>query len=401
MENTKTTAHLFGENIEKPMILLGLLLIGLLLLGCDLSAKSGVKATPTQDALVPASENLQPSYTPSENFTASTLPLTVSNNIKVTVLKIAPEPLETVSQSEAIACPQTPALETAIVIETITPTRETPGYSFTIPFDTTIAYPHWVNYVKAQLESQFDAQTLYRSGVRVYTTLDPVLQDVAEQIVRDQVNALSGNHVTNGALVAIRPSTGEILVMVGSADFYNEVMNGQINMAISPTRQPGTVIKPFTYLAAFEKGWTPATLLWDVPTSFTPSGNPDDPVGFTYTPVNYDGRFHGPVTLRSALANSYNVPAVKTLQFVGIYDDPNTPCEDGLIALAKRLGISSLTRQDYGLSLTLGGGEVSLLELTGAYATFANNGLRLPPFAITRIEDLDGNIVYEHNVLPG
>ncbi len=165
-------------------------------------------------------------------------------------------------------------------------------------------------------------------------------------------------------------------------------------MAISP-RQPGSAMKPLTYVAAFEKGWTPATLLWDVPSEFTPSGLVDDP-GPTYEPVNYDGEFHGPVTVRSALANSFNIPAVKALQFVGIYDDPNTPIPDGFLNFAKRLGITTLDREDYGLSLTLGGGDVSLLQLTGAYAAFANNGRKIPPVAITKITDFNGNLVYEY-----
>jgi membrane carboxypeptidase/penicillin-binding protein PbpC len=207
--------------------------------------------------------------------------------------------------------------------------------------------------------------------------------------VLEQVQSLAGQNARDGALVILRPGTGEILAMVGSADFYNEAISGQVNMAISP-RQPGSAIKPLTYLAAFEKGWTPSTLIWDVPSEFTPSGLPNDPSP-PYQPVNYDGRFHGPVTVRTALANSYNIPAVKTLQHVGIYDDPLTPAEDGLIALARRLGITTLTRPDYGLSLTLGGGEVTLLELTSAYATLANGGVRIPPVAITRILDYSGN----------
>lgn len=180
--------------------------------------------------------------------------------------------------------------------------------------------------------------------------------------------------------------------MVGSADFYNDAISGQVNMAVSP-RQPGSSIKPLTYVAAFEKGWTPSTLIWDVPTKFPASGNPDDTQ--IYEPVNYDGLFHGPVTVRTALANSFNIPAVKTLQYVGIFDDPNTPQEDGFINFAKRLGITTLTRDDYGLSLTLGGGDVSLLELTSAYATFANGGLRIPPASITKIVDYKGNVVFE------
>ncbi|HJS28926.1 MAG TPA: penicillin-binding transpeptidase domain-containing protein, partial [Anaerolineales bacterium] len=260
--------------------------------------------------------------------------------------------------------------------------------------DIQIRYPHWVTYIRSILESQFDSQTIYRSGFTVHTTLDPGLQDLAEQVVQNQVSQLSDLHVTNGALVAVRPVTGEILAMVGSADFYNEAIDGQVNMAVAP-RQPGSAMKPLTYLAAFEKGWTPGTLIWDVASEFPPSGNPSD-TRPPYKPVNYDSRFHGPVTLRSALANSYNVPAVKALDFVGIYDDPNTPEEEGLVAMARRLGITTLTREDYGLALTLGGGDVSLLELTGAYAVIANGGRMVPPVGITKIVDRDGNEVFSY-----
>jgi membrane peptidoglycan carboxypeptidase len=270
--------------------------------------------------------------------------------------------------------------------------NEIVGYEFDSP-DIEIRYPHWVNYVRSLLEAQYDSQTIYRSGFTVYTTLDPGLQEEAERIVRRQVDALAENNASSGALVAIRPMTGEILALVGSADFYSG-KDGQVNMAINP-RQPGSAIKPLTYTAAFEKGWTPATLIWDVPTEFPPSGDINDPSA-PYVPVNYDGRFHGPVTVRSALANSYNIPAVKTLQFVGIYDNPDLPGEDGLVAFARRLGITTLTRDIYGLSLTLGGGEVSLLEFTGAYAVYANGGTRLPSYAITRILDFSGNVVYDY-----
>ncbi len=268
------------------------------------------------------------------------------------------------------------------------------NYQFNPP-DVQIQYPHWVNYVRSILEEQFDAQTIYRSGFSVYTTLDPALQDIAEEQVKKQVDSLAAYNANDGALVAIRPATGEILAMVGSADFYNDAIDGQVNMATSATRQPGSSIKPVTYIAAFEKGWTPATLIWDVPSEFPPSGDPNDPRP-PYKPVNYDGRFHGPVTVRTALANSFNIPAVKTLQFDGIYDDPSTPSEDGMLAVARKLGITSLTRDDYGLSLTLGGGEVSLIEMTGAYAVIANDGKRIPPFAILRILDHADNVVFEY-----
>jgi len=262
-------------------------------------------------------------------------------------------------------------------------------YSFRpISFDS--KYPHWVNFVRSQLETQYDAQTIYRSGFVVYTTLDPVMQDRAQQLVTEQVATLVNSNAHNGALVAIRPSTGEILAMVGSPDFDNVEIAGQINMADSPTRQPGSSIKPITYVAAFEKGWTPSTWIWDVPSQFPDGANPP------YEPRNYDGRFHGGMTVRTALSNSFNIPAVKTLEFVGIYDDPNTPEKEGMIAMAERLGITSFTRDDYGLSLTLGGGDVSLIDMTAAYSVFANGGQRMPPVAILKITDFAGNIIYEY-----
>ncbi|HEY69472.1 MAG TPA: hypothetical protein G4O08_02690, partial [Anaerolineae bacterium] len=275
---------------------------------------------------------------------------------------------------------------------------ELTNYEFD-PADLTIQFPHWVHYVRAELEQLYDPQTIYRSGFTVYTTLDPTLQEQAQQYVLEQINALADRRVSTGALVALRPSTGEILAMVGSADYANAEIGGQINMAIRP-RQPGSSIKPLTYTAAFELGWTPGTLIWDVPSEFPPSGDPNDPRP-PYKPVNYDDRFHGPVTVRSALANSYNVPAVKTLDFVGIYDNPSTPLDDGLVGTARRFGITTFDRDDYGLSLTLGGGDVTLLELTGAYAVFANGGLRIPPVAITRIVDSTGQIVYEYELPDG
>ena len=271
--------------------------------------------------------------------------------------------------------------------------KEIEEYPFE-PVNFEMTFPHWVNYVRSLLELQYDPQTIYRSGFTVYTTIDPDLQKQAEQVVKKQVGELEENNATDGALVAIRPQTGEILAMVGSADFYNEAISGQVNMAVSP-RQPGSSIKPLTYVAAFEKGWTPATLIWDVPSGFPPSGKEDD-TRDPYEPVNYDGNYHGPVTVRTALSNSYNVPAVKTLNFVGIYDDPNTSEKEGFIEFAKRMGITTLTREDYGLSLTLGGGEVTLLDMTGAFATFANSGSRVTPIAISKIVNSKGEVVFEN-----
>ena len=287
----------------------------------------------------------------------------------------------TVSNSEVPICvDQTAALSAA---------DEMKGHTFISP-DINARYPHWVNFIRAELEKKYDAQTIYRSGFIVYTTLDPALQNEAQRLVTEQVALLADKNAHNGALVAIKPSTGEILAMVGSPDFNNAAISGQINMAISPTRQPGSSIKPLTYVAAFEKGWTPSTFIWDVPTQFPDGANPP------YEPRNYDGKFHGGMTLRIALANSFNIPAVKALQFVGIYDNPDTPEKDGMIAFAERLGITSLTRNDYGLSLTLGGGDVSLIEMVGAYSVFANGGKKLPPVSILKITTFDGEVVYEY-----
>ena len=251
-------------------------------------------------------------------------------------------------------------------------------------------YPHWVNFVRAQLEAQYDAQTIYRSGFIIYTTLDPALQDQAQRMVTEQIALMADKNAHNGALVSIRPSTGEILAMVGSPDFYNDAISGQVNMATSPTRQPGSSIKPITYLAAFEKGWTPATWIWDVPTEFPDGANPP------YTPKNYDDKFHGGMTVRTALSNSFNIPAVKALEFVGVYDDPDTPEKDGLIGMAERLGITSFTRDDYGLALTLGGGDVSVLEMASAFSVLANGGNKVPPVSILKIVDFQGNVIYAY-----
>ena len=287
--------------------------------------------------------------------------------------------------------------DTPVCVDPVAATQaanEMKNYSFRPPsFDA--KYPHWVNFVRSQLEEKYGAQTIYRSGFVVYTTLDPVMQDKAQQLVTDQVAAMVDSNAHNGALVAIRPSTGEILAMVGSPDFNNAAIAGQINMATSPSRQPGSSIKPFTYVAAFEKGWTPSTLIWDVPTQFPDGANPP------YEPRNYDGKFHGGLTVRLALSNSFNIPAVKTLQFVGIYDDPNTPEKDGMIAMSERLGITSLTRNDYGLSLTLGGGDVSLIDMTSAYSVFANGGQRMPPVAILKITDFAGTLIDEYKPQTG
>jgi membrane peptidoglycan carboxypeptidase len=218
---------------------------------------------------------------------------------------------------------------------------------------------------------------LYKGGLQVYTTLDLDLQHLAEDIAREKIATLRERDATNAALVAIDPRTGDVLAMLGSVDFYDPEISGQVNVA-ARLRQPGSTIKPFTYLAALERGWTAGTMLMDVEQEFPDGANPP------YKPHDYDHKEMGPVSMRTALACSRNIPAVSTLYQIGI---------PALLEVCERLGIHSLDRSDYGLSLTLGGGDVTLLELTGAYAALANGGYRVEPRTILYIEDQQGRII--------
>ena len=245
--------------------------------------------------------------------------------------------------------------------------------------------PHFVVYVRQQLEALYGPEVVYKGGLQVTTTLDMKLQKIAEDEARKQIAALDGKNVTNAALVTLNPKTGEILAMLGSVDFFDKKIDGQVNVAIR-LRQPGSSIKPLTYIAAFQKGWTPATVITDIKTKFPIPGQPD------YEPTNYDLREHGLVSARTALASSYNIPAVKALQFIGV---------QGLLDTGKKLGITTFKdASNYGLALTLGGGEVQLLELTGAYAVFANNGIRVPSTPFLKIVDANGKALIDIKAKP-
>lgn len=253
------------------------------------------------------------------------------------------------------------------------------------PPNFTKVAPHFMQYVQQQLDAEYGTQGLYRDGLRVYTSLDQDIQKVAEEAVRDNIAKLADKNVTNGAAVVIDPKTGEIRAMVGSADFFNEDIDGQVNIALA-YRQPGSSVKPFTYLAAMEKGWTPATLYWDQPKTFT------NEYGQTYTPKNYDDKFHGPMLMREALARSMNIPAVETLEFVGV---PN------FLAMAQRVGINFPPNPAYGLAITLGGAEARLIDMTAAYAVLANNGVKTQPTAITRVESANGQLIRDYRATQG
>jgi 1A family penicillin-binding protein len=250
--------------------------------------------------------------------------------------------------------------------------------------------PHFVAYIKDQLVAKFGSGEVEGGGLRVTTTLDWKLQQKAQNIVREEVDKAKYLKVSNGAAVVIDPKTGEILAMVGSKDYTATDTSGfKFNVPVQGLRQPGSSIKPFTYATAFKKGYTASTVLMDVDTKY-PSGDPKKP---EYDPKNYDGKFRGPMLLRYALGNSINTIAVKVLALVGVRDALET---------AYDMGISSLSPTDdnlkrLGLSMTLGGGEVTLLDLTSAYGVFATAGERLAPVSILKVEDSSGKVLYQYN----
>lgn len=238
-----------------------------------------------------------------------------------------------------------------------------------------IQAPHFVMYVKDLLVDKYGEQMVEEGGLKVTTTLDSDKQKFAEEAI-DNAN-LSGINASNAALTSIDPKTGQILAMVGSRDFFNQDIDGQVNVAIAE-RQPGSAFKPVVYATAFKKEYSPAYTVWDVTTNFG-----------DYTPRNYDGTTHGPTTMRRALAGSLNIPAVKTLYLAGM---------DNVLDQAHSMGITTLNDRDrYGLSLVLGGGEIKLVDLTTAYGVFANNGTFAPTTPILKVTDNNGKVLEEYN----
>ena len=258
-----------------------------------------------------------------------------------------------------------------------------------------IEAPHLVMYVRGLLESTLGRQRLEQGGLRIYTTLDLALQETAQRIARRHLARLTDTrfgaqdrNAHNAALVALDPRTGEMLALLGSPDYFDAEIDGAVNVALA-LRQPGSSIKPITYATAFDParaaaqgdpGYTPATVIADVQTTFLTRENRP------YVPRNYDSVFHGPVLARRALASSLNIPAVKVLDYIGL---------EAMIRQARRMGITTFDKADrFGLALTLGGGEVRLLELTAAYAALANGGLRVEPTAVLRVEDAEGHTLW-------
>ena len=261
-----------------------------------------------------------------------------------------------------------------------------------------IQTPHFVIYVRDQLEKLYGSDAVYGGGLQVITSIDLEMQREAQRLAREQVDTLRDKYnAHNAAVVIMDAKTAEIMAMVGSLDYHEESIDGEINMAIAP-RQPGSSFKPFTYATAFAQGYTPATMVMDVRTSF-----PDPPNPAPYVPENYSRSFHGPMLLRRALACSYNIPAVAMAHRIGT---------DKIVETAHAMGITTLNNAHYGLSLTLGGGEVSLIDMVYAFGVLANGGVmlgepippedvapghrRLAPVTILKISDPKGKVLYEY-----
>ncbi len=254
-----------------------------------------------------------------------------------------------------------------------------------------IKAPHFVFYIREYLENKYGADAVNIGGLHVTTTLDYDLQQKAEATVaKFSPTMLSSFNASNEGIVAVEPKTGQVLAMVGSKGYFDDTIDGKVNVALS-NRQPGSSFKPFVYATAFEKGYTPDTTVFDIQTQFSTHCEPTDVASDTppcYSPSNFDGSFKGPMTLRNALAQSENIPAVKTLYLAGVKDSIKTAAD---------MGITTLGDADqYGLTLVLGGGEVNLLEMTSAYSVFANDGIRNPPTGILKVEDRGGNILEQY-----
>jgi 1A family penicillin-binding protein len=266
--------------------------------------------------------------------------------------------------------------------------------SFKSPRNSSITAPHFVFYVQQYLEQKYGQDALEQNGWKVVTTLDANLQTKAEEVVQARAETNEKNfNATNTGVIALDPSNGNILAMVGSRNYFDDKIDGNYNVTLAD-RQPGSAFKPFAYAEAFIKGYTPDTVLFDVPTQFSTSCAPEDTTNSKapcYAPVNYDNKFLGPMTLRDAIAQSRNIPSVKVLYLAGITDT---------LRLAKAMGVSTLgDPNQYGLTLVLGGGEVTLLDMSSAYGVFAQNGMRYQPISVLKIIDSTGNTI-EDNTQP-
>ncbi len=239
-----------------------------------------------------------------------------------------------------------------------------------------IKAPHFVMWLRSVLAEKYGEKAVSQGGLRVYTTLDLDVQEMAEEVLNDELAKIGYLNVTNGAVMVMDPKNGQILAMVGSKNYFDPKI-GNFNVAIAP-RQPGSSIKPITFATGFKQGYSPGTVMLDTPFTYRNQWE-------NYSPVNYDGKFHGPVSVRTSLGSSYNIPAVKMLALVGI---PN------MVQTAKDMGITTFEDSSrFGLSLTLGGGEVKLIDMMTVYGTFAQNGMKATSTGIVKVVDQKGTIL--------
>ncbi len=252
---------------------------------------------------------------------------------------------------------------------------------------TDISAPHFVMYVRQILEEKYGVQVVEQGGLQVTTTLDLELQNAAQASLSAELSTLKKLKISNGAALVTNPATGEILAIIGSKDYFSEGIDGKVNVT-TRLRQPGSSIKPLNYALGLEtKVITPSTMLLDTPICFDVPGQPD------YCPKNYDNTFRGLTQIRFALGNSYNIPAVKVLSLNSV---------EGFISFARKMGITSWSDPSlYGLSLTLGGGEVTMLDMAAAFGVFANQGVKVPLQAVLKVEDSSGKILEEYSPADG
>ena len=269
--------------------------------------------------------------------------------------------------------------------------EEVKNYKFASA-NSTIKAPHFVFWVKELLTNKYGADVVENGGLKITTTLDLELQQQAEKIVSEQIEASEKLKISNGAALILDPTNGQVLAMVGSRDYFSTKTGGNFNVVTQALRQPGSAIKPITYLAGLQRGMTAATMIMDVPVTFAGVGGQKD-----YNPQNYTGKFTGPISFRNALGNSINTVAVKILAKVGVKN---------MLTLAYNMGIITLEPTDenlsrFGLAVTLGGAEVKMIELASAYTAFANGGISMESIGILKVEDGSGRVLEEYKAPEG
>ncbi len=257
---------------------------------------------------------------------------------------------------------------------------------------TTIAAPHFVLWVKEVLSEKYGEEVVEGGGLQITTSLDLEMQKEAEKIVGEEIDKAESMGISNGAALVVDPVTGQVLAMVGSRDYFSDKTDGKFNVVTQSLRQPGSAIKPITYLTAIRKGWTASSLIMDAPVVF-----PGGPGQKDYAPNNYNGKFNGPMSLKEALGNSINTTAVKMLANVGLKNMLQQAYDMGLNTLEP----NSENMKRFGLAVTLGGAEVKMTEMAAAYSSFANGGKKVELTGVLKVEDRNGRVLEEFKQIEG